>query len=273
MVYPALAAAEELAAEGVSVEVIDPRTLVPLDVETIRESVRKTGPPDRGRRVARQPARWPPRSRRRVAEDWETCRALRAPVRRVLHGGGAGSVQPAAGGLRAAGPGPHRRRRSARCLGTRGDRMSLSSRSARFALSANHVGIGVSDLSRSIAFYRDLLGFNVAYERGEVTAEYMPRLVGIPGARLKIAGLDIPGPAPGPDRVHRAEGRCHGRPASMTSATSTSGFTVDDMWAAYNALVGGRACASSPSRSARPSARTRAAGRSTSSTRTASRWR
>src|SRR5205807_3562320 len=32
MVYAALAAADELAAEGTSVEVIDPRTLVPLDV-------------------------------------------------------------------------------------------------------------------------------------------------------------------------------------------------------------------------------------------------
>src|SRR4030081_4031960 len=62
-----------------------------------------------------------------------------------------------------------------------------------FSLSANHVGVTVSDLGRSIAFYRDLLGFHVAYERGDVAAEYMPRLVGIPGARLKIAGLDIPG--------------------------------------------------------------------------------
>lgn len=38
----ALAAAEELAAEGIEVEVIDPRTLVPLDLETIVESVRRT---------------------------------------------------------------------------------------------------------------------------------------------------------------------------------------------------------------------------------------
>jgi len=41
--HHALAAAEMLAAEGVSVEVIDPRTLVPLDGETIADSVRKTG--------------------------------------------------------------------------------------------------------------------------------------------------------------------------------------------------------------------------------------
>jgi pyruvate/2-oxoglutarate/acetoin dehydrogenase E1 component len=42
MVSLALAVAEELEAEGVSVEVIDPRTLVPLDEETILASVRKT---------------------------------------------------------------------------------------------------------------------------------------------------------------------------------------------------------------------------------------
>jgi pyruvate/2-oxoglutarate/acetoin dehydrogenase E1 component len=39
----ALEAAEKLSAEGIQVEVVDPRTLVPLDEETILESVRKTG--------------------------------------------------------------------------------------------------------------------------------------------------------------------------------------------------------------------------------------
>jgi pyruvate/2-oxoglutarate/acetoin dehydrogenase E1 component len=43
MVDFALKAANRLEAEGVSVEVIDPRTLAPLDMETILGSVRKTG--------------------------------------------------------------------------------------------------------------------------------------------------------------------------------------------------------------------------------------
>lgn len=43
MVAKALTAADELNKEGVSVEVIDPRTLVPLDEETILASVKKTG--------------------------------------------------------------------------------------------------------------------------------------------------------------------------------------------------------------------------------------
>jgi acetoin:2,6-dichlorophenolindophenol oxidoreductase subunit beta len=43
MLKPVLSAAEKLQSTGISVEVIDPRTLVPLDDETIVRSVRKTG--------------------------------------------------------------------------------------------------------------------------------------------------------------------------------------------------------------------------------------
>ena len=43
MVQKSLAAAAQLEEEGIDVEVIDPRTLAPLDVNTIVESVKKTG--------------------------------------------------------------------------------------------------------------------------------------------------------------------------------------------------------------------------------------
>jgi len=43
MVHRALAAAERLQEKGISVEVVDPRTLLPLDKEAIIESVGKTG--------------------------------------------------------------------------------------------------------------------------------------------------------------------------------------------------------------------------------------
>ncbi|MFC1956888.1 alpha-ketoacid dehydrogenase subunit beta [Chloroflexota bacterium] len=42
MVHRALAAADKLQEKGISVEVIDPRTLVPLDKKTILDSVKKT---------------------------------------------------------------------------------------------------------------------------------------------------------------------------------------------------------------------------------------
>jgi pyruvate dehydrogenase E1 component beta subunit len=43
MVYVALAAADELDSHGVSVEVVDPRTIAPLDLDTLVASAKKTG--------------------------------------------------------------------------------------------------------------------------------------------------------------------------------------------------------------------------------------
>ena len=43
MVYEALNAAQELAQDDIDIEIIDPRTIVPLDKDTIFESVGKTG--------------------------------------------------------------------------------------------------------------------------------------------------------------------------------------------------------------------------------------
>ncbi len=43
MVHRSLEVAEKLAGEGISVEIVDPRTVSPLDVDTILQSVAKTG--------------------------------------------------------------------------------------------------------------------------------------------------------------------------------------------------------------------------------------
>ena len=43
MVQVALAAADELESDGVSLEIVDPRTIAPLDRETLVSSARKTG--------------------------------------------------------------------------------------------------------------------------------------------------------------------------------------------------------------------------------------
>jgi pyruvate dehydrogenase E1 component beta subunit len=82
MVGTALEAAAALADQGVSVEVIDPRTLVPLDVEAIRQSVQRTG-----RLVVADES--PPRCSMAseiitaVVEDPETFARLTAPAQRV----------------------------------------------------------------------------------------------------------------------------------------------------------------------------------------------
>ena len=81
-VRESLAVADELAREGISVEVVDPRTLVPMDVETLRESVQKTG---RLVVVDEAPATCSAASEiaALIVEDRDTFRALKAPVRRV----------------------------------------------------------------------------------------------------------------------------------------------------------------------------------------------
>jgi len=76
----ALAAAETLAKEGISVEVVDPRTLAPLDRDTILKSVRKTG-----RAVVVDPAHLTCSAASEIAAsiaEW-AFGSLRAPVVRV----------------------------------------------------------------------------------------------------------------------------------------------------------------------------------------------
>jgi pyruvate/2-oxoglutarate/acetoin dehydrogenase E1 component len=82
LVGEALAAADTLAAEGISAEVVDPRTLVPMDAETIRASVAATGRllvADEAGPTAGASAE----IATLVTEDTATFRALKAPVRRL----------------------------------------------------------------------------------------------------------------------------------------------------------------------------------------------
>ncbi|MBI3629624.1 MAG: alpha-ketoacid dehydrogenase subunit beta [Candidatus Rokubacteria bacterium] len=81
-VQEALAVAEELVREGISIEVVDPRTLVPMDADTVRASVRKTG---RVVIVDEAPATCSAASEisALLVEDPDTFRVLKAPVRRV----------------------------------------------------------------------------------------------------------------------------------------------------------------------------------------------
>lgn len=82
LVHEALAAAETLAKEGVSVEVVDPRSLFPLDAKTIRTSVRKTGRlliADEAGPTAGASAE----IAALAAEDANTFACLKAPIKRV----------------------------------------------------------------------------------------------------------------------------------------------------------------------------------------------
>ena len=82
MVPEALAAAQTLAEEGISAEVIDPRTLVPMDTHTILTSVQKTG-----RLVVADEACPTAGAAAEIAalvtEDPATFRVLKGPIKRI----------------------------------------------------------------------------------------------------------------------------------------------------------------------------------------------
>lgn len=80
MVHRAAAAAESLSAEGVSVEVIDPRGVRPLDTQTILASVRRTG---RLVIAHESPVRGGPGSELAAIVAEQAVEFLAAPIRRL----------------------------------------------------------------------------------------------------------------------------------------------------------------------------------------------
>ncbi|PKN30597.1 MAG: glyoxalase/bleomycin resistance/dioxygenase family protein [Deltaproteobacteria bacterium HGW-Deltaproteobacteria-21] len=53
----------------------------------------------------------------------------------------------------------------------------------------HHVAISVKDMENELRFYRDLLGFEVDWERENYTGEMYARVVGLPGATARVVML------------------------------------------------------------------------------------
>jgi catechol 2,3-dioxygenase-like lactoylglutathione lyase family enzyme len=70
--------------------------------------------------------------------------------------------------------------------------MSTSrSRSTRI-ISADHTGITVSNLERSLAFWRNVLGFELSHTAHQ-TGEMATEITGVAGAEIKLAVVKTPG--------------------------------------------------------------------------------
>ena len=59
-------------------------------------------------------------------------------------------------------------------------------------ISGDHTGITVSNLERSLAFWRDILGFELSHTAHQ-TGEMAKEITGVAGAELKLAVLRAPG--------------------------------------------------------------------------------
>jgi len=59
-------------------------------------------------------------------------------------------------------------------------------------IATDHTGITVSNLERSLAFWRDVLGFELSH-RAHQTGELAEEITGVPGAEISLAVLKAPG--------------------------------------------------------------------------------
>lgn len=102
----------------------------------------------------------------------------------------------------------------------------------------HHLGLTVSNIERSIAFYRDVLGLTLCRRRPFVDEDYVVRQTGYCGVVLSVASFRVSPESP--QSLELVQYLTCGAPPSDT-ATNRPGnshlcFTVDDLTAAYHEL-------------------------------------
>jgi catechol 2,3-dioxygenase-like lactoylglutathione lyase family enzyme len=70
--------------------------------------------------------------------------------------------------------------------------MNTTKKPSSRILAADHTGMTVSDLERSLAFWRDVLGFELSHTAHQ-TAEMASEITGVEGAEIKLAVMKAPG--------------------------------------------------------------------------------
>jgi catechol 2,3-dioxygenase-like lactoylglutathione lyase family enzyme len=100
-----------------------------------------------------------------------------------------------------------------------------------------HTGIVVTDMAKSLAFYRDLLGLKVANDSTE-EGDYIDSVLGLSGVRVHIVKMT----APDGSMVELLQYHSHPRKAPPNRQLCDIGcshvaFTVDDINKEYNRLL------------------------------------
>lgn len=103
--------------------------------------------------------------------------------------------------------------------------------------SAHHMGLQVEDLERSLAFYRDVLGFELLFAWNP-QADYIRELVGYPEADIHVAILRLPGTDVVLELLdYRNVERRAVDTRTANPGTAHIAFFVDDLDALYAELV------------------------------------
>ena len=104
---------------------------------------------------------------------------------------------------------------------------------------AHHTCYTVKEMTRSLAFYKELLGFEIVHERPAVTTEYFRAIIGFPDGVVHAVLLSIPG------TDHHLELFQYKIPAGVSQDLSPNNpgsshiaYFVDDLEALYKKLKG-----------------------------------
>jgi catechol 2,3-dioxygenase-like lactoylglutathione lyase family enzyme len=104
-------------------------------------------------------------------------------------------------------------------------------------IGVDHTSYTVSDMSRTLAFYRDLLGFEIIHERPAVTSTYFRSIIGFPDAIVHAVLLRIPGSTHCLEVLEYKQPR--GIPQNLTPnnpGSSHIAYYVDDLLGMYPGL-------------------------------------
>jgi len=103
----------------------------------------------------------------------------------------------------------------------------------------HHVGLTVSDIERSIGFYRDVLGMTLVRRRPKVDAEYVAEQTGYPGVELSVASFKAS--ADSPLSLELVQYLTHAGEASETASNRPGNahlcLLVDDFQACFESLT------------------------------------
>jgi len=102
----------------------------------------------------------------------------------------------------------------------------------------HHIGLTVSDIERSIAFYRDTLGLELVGRRPSVTAGYVSQQTGYDGVELNVASFRVN--ADSRQSIEMVQYMNHtgevGDPATNRAGNSHLCLLVDDLRASVQDL-------------------------------------
>ncbi|MBW1936263.1 MAG: VOC family protein [Deltaproteobacteria bacterium] len=100
----------------------------------------------------------------------------------------------------------------------------------------HHVAICVKDMDRALGFYRDLLGFEVDWERDHYSGEAFSKVVGLPGADARVVMLKGYGGRVELFHYYSHEGEDRGSKKQCDTGITHMAFNVKNVQELYERL-------------------------------------